>query len=183
MQGDEHSTAIDPAKRNDDDINLSVSVNSANLKIKKKKKKKGKQGLLANNEDHEGFSDLMFEDLTIGDDSSRMQCLSSSSTKPKQGNLINNLGEVKKIRSSVLHVDPRYLIAENELRRIFGSKVVSSFGRSHQIGNSRQSRGARRGNHNHRRTILISPSEHWPRWDGSLSMELLETKDGFHYFR
>lgn len=125
----------------------------------------------------------MFEDLSIGVDSSRMQCPSSSSTKPQYGNLKNNMGEVKKCRSSILHVEPWYLIAENELRRIFGSKVVSSFGKSHQIGNSRQSRGARRGNHNHRRTILITPSEHWPRWDGSLSMELLETKDGFHYFR
>lgn len=183
MQGDEHSTAIDHAKKNDDDIHVSTSVNSTNLKIQKKKKKKGKQGLLANNEEHGGFSDLMFEDLTIGDDSSRMQCLSSSSTKPQYGNLNNNMGKVKKCRSSILHADPRYLIAENELRRIFGSKVVSSFGRSHQIGKSRQSRGARRGSHNHRKTILISPSEHWPRWDGSLSMELLETKDGFHYFR
>lgn len=29
----------------------------------------------------------------------------------------------------------------------------------------------------------MTPSDFWARWDGSLSMELLETKDGIHYFR
>ncbi|KAK1388498.1 Transcription factor [Heracleum sosnowskyi] len=72
---------------------------------------------------------------------------------------------------------------ETELRRIFGSKVVNSLGKSHQTGPSRQNRGGRRGNHNHRKTILVSPLEHWPRWDGSFSMEYLETKDQYHYFR
>ncbi|KAF9601620.1 hypothetical protein IFM89_020914 [Coptis chinensis] len=34
-----------------------------------------------------------------------------------------------------------------------------------------------------RKTFLVSPSAHWPRWDGSLSMELLETKNGQHFFK
>ncbi|KAI8573341.1 hypothetical protein RHMOL_Rhmol01G0269600 [Rhododendron molle] len=33
------------------------------------------------------------------------------------------------------------------------------------------------------RTIIVSPSECWRRWDGSLSMELMETRDGYHYFK
>ncbi|CAN4076992.1 unnamed protein product [Withania somnifera] len=32
-------------------------------------------------------------------------------------------------------------------------------------------------------TILVCPLENWPRWDGSLSMELVETRDGICFFR
>ncbi|PKA55795.1 hypothetical protein AXF42_Ash012087 [Apostasia shenzhenica] len=84
---------------------------------------------------------------------------------------------------SVLTVDPKYLKAENELRKIFGSRVVSSFENNSVGGSSRQMYGVRRVTHNPRRTILVTPSSYWPRWDGSLSMELMETKDGLRYFR
>ncbi|KAG5231582.1 transcription factor [Salix suchowensis] len=90
---------------------------------------------------------------------------------------------VKQCAPSALQVDPKCLNPENELRRIFGSKVVKSFEKSNQASSSRQVIGGRRGAHHTRKTILVSPSEHWPRWDGSLSMEFLETKDGYHHFR
>nr|GEW96755.1 hypothetical protein [Tanacetum cinerariifolium] len=75
------------------------------------------------------------------------------------------------------------LSLDNELRRIFGSKVVDSVEKSNQAGSSRQNRQGRRVFHPHKKTITVSPSEHWPRWDGSLSMELLENKGGCYYFR
>lgn len=119
----------------------------------------------------------MLEDLSFGVDSSGGQ---NQVLKTKAEN-VN--GEGKRCATHVLQVDSRFLSADNELRRIFGSKVVSSFERSNQAGSSRQNRSGRHVNHSYRKTIIISPSEHWPRWDGSFSMELLENKNGCNYFR
>lgn len=162
-------------------ININSNVHSSiSSKSKKKKKKKSKADRLISNDNSDRLSSLMMENLATGVESTSIEDVpSTANSKPANGN-----GNYKKqFGSSVLHVDPKFLSAENELRRIFGSKVVNSFEKSHQAGSSRQARGGRRGSHSHRRTILVSPSEHWPRWDGSLSMELLETKEGVHYFR
>lgn len=155
-----------------------TKASSTSHKSKKKKKKKNKESSSSSN----GVKplDVMLEDLSFGSDSSGRQELTSF-VKPDNINVNGSL--VKGCTSSILQVDPRFLSAENELRRIFGSKVVNSFERSSQAGSSRQIRGGRRGSHNHRKTILVSPSDHWPRWDGSLSMKLLENKDGYNYFK
>lgn len=90
---------------------------------------------------------------------------------------------------SVLEIDPKYLNLENELKRMYGSKVVRSLESSSQGGgggpggSSRQGRLGRRGVHHITKTVLISPMENWARWDRSFSMEFLETKDGCNYFR
>ncbi|KAI8560843.1 hypothetical protein RHMOL_Rhmol04G0287200 [Rhododendron molle] len=107
----------------------------------------------------------------------------SGPLKAKPANVEVGDSLLKQCMTDILQVDPKYLRAENELRRIFGSKVVNSFQKNQQTRSSGQIRGGRRGSHNHRRVILVSPSEHWPRWDGSLLMEFLETRDGYHYFK
>ncbi|MBA0729815.1 hypothetical protein Golax_023145, partial [Gossypium laxum] len=149
------------------------SASTSNNKSKKKKQKKGKEGYLSTGK-RETPLDVNLEALALDIESSSQQ-----SGLTKQPGFEN----FKQSKPSVLHVDPKYLNVENELRRIFGSKVVKSFEKSNQSSSSRQVRGGRRGNHHIRKTVLISPSDHWPRWDGSLSMEFLETKDGYHYFR
>lgn len=149
-------------------------------KSKKKKKKKNMDGSLPSTNKGEEALDVILESLSFDHNSSSHQ---PGSTKGKASNVKVRDNVVKQCSSSLLQVDPKFLSAENELRRIFGSKVVSSFETNNQTGSSRQMRGGRRGGHNTRKTILVSPSEHWHRWDGSLSMELLETKDGYHYFR
>lgn len=123
---------------------------------------------------------MMSEKLSFAIESASPQ---SGLLKAKPANVTSGDIQVKQSASSILQVDPKFLNAENELRRIFGSKVVNSFEKGHQTGTSRQIRGGKRGSHNHRKTVLVSPLDHWPRWDGSLSMELLETRDGYHYFR
>lgn len=155
-----------------------TKVASSNHKSKKKKKKKNKESSSStkNSANSIGFT---LENLSFGVDSSGRQ-KRTSTVKPAY---VTKDSLVKGCTSSILQVDPRFLSAENELRRIFGSKVVNSFERSHQAGSSRQIRGGRRGSHNHRKTILVSPSDHWPRWDGSLSMELLENRDGYNCFK
>ncbi|WOK96482.1 hypothetical protein Cni_G05189 [Canna indica] len=150
------------------------AVPSSNRKSKKKKKK--------NKEENgaEKSLDSILEELSINTKQSKNQMMSDN--VKASGNEIHKNNR-KNDRSPVLAVDPKFLKAENELRKIFGSKVVNSFENQHGVGSSRQIHGGRRGAYNLRKTVLASPSTFWPRWDNSLSMELLETKDGMHYFR
>ncbi|XP_009773634.1 uncharacterized protein [Nicotiana sylvestris] len=152
-------------------------------KLKKKKKKKNKEKSQPRVEDNENSWNESLEQLSIKDDSSHLEHVAHDPGKSNTTNLNGRGKVVKWCTSSVLQVDPKFLNAENELKRIFGSRVVNSFEKSHQTGSSRQPRGGRRGSQNHRKTIIVSPLEHWPRWDGSLSMELVETRDGICYFR
>ncbi|XWS76775.1 hypothetical protein CRYUN_Cryun01aG0206700 [Craigia yunnanensis] len=155
------------------------AVSTSNNKSKKKKKKKSKEGS-SSTDKHETPLDVSLDTLSLDFNFSTHQ---SGPNKPISENAKAREDLVKQSTPSILQVDPKYLNVENELCRIFGSKVVKSFEKSNQSSSSRQVRGGRRGNHHIRKTVLISPSDHWPRWDGSLSMEFLETKDGYHYFR
>lgn len=154
-------------------------VSKSNPKSKKKKKKKSKDSS-SNKDRGEKELDQILENLSLDANYSNKQHVS---TEDKVANAKEQYRTVKQQSVSVLQVDPKYLNAENELRRIFGSKVVKSFESSNQASSSRPIRGVRRGHYNLRKTILVQPADHWPRWDGSLSMELLETKDGYNYFR
>ncbi|XP_061340890.1 uncharacterized protein LOC133287331 isoform X2 [Gastrolobium bilobum] len=157
-----------------------AAVSASNPKSKKKKKKKNKDSAVAAKTGGEKELDLILEDLSLDVNSSGEQHFS---TKGRAVNAKDRNKSVKQNVNSILQVDPKYLNAENELRRIFGSKVVKSFESSNQASGSRQIRGVRRGHYNLRKTVLVTPANHWPRCDDSLSMEFLETKDGYNYFR
>lgn len=154
------------------------TVLSSNLRSKKKKKK-SKKNSHTTTENPQKSLDESLENLSVDGNSSCHEYTASHSRQAK----MSNISGTNKSSIATLQIDPKFLSAENELRRIFGSKVVSSFERNSQSGSSRQAHGSRRGSSNHRKTILVHPSEHWPRWDGSLTMELLGTKDGINYFR
>ncbi|GMY09146.1 transcription factor 25 [Fagus crenata] len=172
---------VNIAKEEPSTLETKVDVVSAsNHKSKKKKKKRGKEGSLSSADKVEKPLDAILESFSLETNSSSHQ---GGPAKTKGANPKDEGKPVKQCVPSILQVDSKYLNAENELRRIFGSKVVKSFEKSHQAGSSRQIRGGRRGNLAHRKTIIVTPSDHWPRWDGSLSMEFLETRDGYHYFR
>ncbi|CAL9130134.1 unnamed protein product [Musa textilis] len=149
------------------------TIPSSNRKSKKKKKKNKDESKV------EKSLDSILEELSINTKPSNNQSLSENVKALGNEAHKNN----KNGRSSVLIVDPKYLKAENELRKIFGSKVVKSFENQHSVGSSRQMHGGRQAAYNLRKTYLASPSGLWPRWDNSMTMELLETKDGMHYFR
>ncbi|XP_076920047.1 uncharacterized protein LOC143581060 [Bidens hawaiensis] len=155
-----------------EDVKKNIATNQ---KAKKKKKKKNKVKESSSDKDDMNSLDLMLMDLSFGVDSFGGQH-QPTKTKPENG-------AGKRCTTNILQVDPKFLSADNELRRIFGSKVVNSFEKSNQAGSSRQGRSGRRVMHSYKKTIIISPSEHWPRWDGSLSMELIENKNGCNYFR
>ncbi|XP_071702498.1 uncharacterized protein [Rutidosis leptorrhynchoides] len=160
----------------DNKKNISANVNN-NKKSKKKKKNKKKNKEVSSSAGDMGSIDDILGGLSVGGNSS----VGRSRVSEKKVENVNGC------KTCVLQVDPRFLNAENELRRIFGSKVVSSFEKSNKAGSSRQGRPGRRVSVTHRKTVMVTPSEHWPRWDGSLSMELLEEKNkdrkGCNYFR
>ncbi|KAJ6686316.1 NULP1-RELATED [Salix purpurea] len=186
LQEDEPEIAGETVVGKDHKQELSVmksmtgAISTSNQKSKKKKKKKCKAGLPSITKKVEEPLDDTLDALSLDANSSRHQ-LGPTKTKPETSKLC--AGFVKQCAHSALQLDPKCLNPENELRRIFGYKVVKSFEKSNPDSSSRQVRGGRRGAHHSRKTILVSPSEHWPRWDGSLSMEFLETKDGYHHFR
>lgn len=170
----EHSSMDRPA---------ASTVSTRNAKSKKKKKKKKN----SNGEDKSLINDLESSNLKLENFSLEASSPGHQENPyPAKKKLLNADSDAKllkkQFKTSVLEVDPKFLSAENELRRIFGSRVVKSHERN-SSANPRMMRGGRRGNHSLKRTILISPSQHWPRWDGSLTMELLETREGVHYFR
>lgn len=160
----------------------SLPTVSVSKKLKKKKKKKNKEATISSGDRSRKSVDVDLEALSLDIDSSSHEARSNSKTSTSKGIKVYDT-VVRQCKPSILKVDPKFLNAENELRRIFGSKVVSSFENANQSGSSRQGRVGRRGGYGHRKCILVSPSDHWPRWDGSLSMELLETKEGNHLFR
>lgn len=145
-------------------------VSSSNHKPRKKKKKREKK----ESSHHNGLRkssdfDQILENLSID-------------VKNEKEHRRDHHSDIKEQAVSVLQVNQKYLNAEMELRRIFGSKVVKSF-ESSQVGSSRHTRGGRRGSHNTRKTMLVTPLDHWPRWDGSLSMEFLEASDRHNHLR
>ncbi|KAJ3681128.1 hypothetical protein LUZ60_015617 [Juncus effusus] len=156
-------------KESQPQIKTQSTTNSSNKNKSKKKKKKTKTQQPKKPED----LDSILQDLSLTPDT-------KPSTDP-------DAKPNKSASVSVLAVDPKHLKAENELKKIFGSKVVNSF--QNQAGTSgtgtgtRRNNGTRRGVHNPRKSLLVSPMPNWPKWDGSLSMELIETKNGVHYFR
>lgn len=161
-------------KEESSSLKHAAEVSTSNSKSKKKKKKKNKDSAVAGKTGGDKELDLILEDLSLNVNSSAEQPVS---TKDK-------IKSARQNTASILQVDPKYLNAENELRRIFGSKVVKSFENSNQASSSRQMRGVRgRGHYTLRKSVLVTPSDNWLRCDDSLSMQFLEIKNGYNYFR
>ncbi|KAJ0258155.1 hypothetical protein HA466_0070020 [Hirschfeldia incana] len=154
----------------DDEEKDKVQPPSKN-KSKKKKKKKSK----------ESRSNVVVKPDTTLDETLEAFSLGANSKQEEKA---------QETTKPVLEIDPKYLNLENELRRMYGSKVVRSLESSSSQGGAgggssrHQGRGGRRGGVHHiTKTVLITPMENWARWDRSFSMEFLETKDGYNYFR
>ena len=149
-------------------------------KKSKKKKKKTKGEPSSTKSKDEQSLDSILEDLSIEKKTTQQRGHQSDRAAGKE--IVTN--EATHGATSVLEIDPKHLKGENEMRRIFGSKVVDSFENQRNMpSSSRQVRGVRRVVHNPRKTLLVSPPSYWPPWDKSLTMHLLETKNGLNYFR
>ena len=174
----------DDDKQRTSSLKNSAQVSTSNPKLKKKKnkKKKNKDNAVSGKKGDEKELDLILEDLALNVNSSNEKHVS---TEGKAVNAKDKSRALKEDAVSILQVDPKHLSAENELIRIFGSKVVKSFENqnNNQPSSSRQMRGVRRVRHNLKKTVLVTPANTWLPCDDSLSMELLETKNGCYYFR
>lgn len=159
-------TEIDEEEKKDENADDNVQPPSKNKSKKKKKKKKKSKESRSN-------VVVVKPEITLAalslDANSKQEEEAQETTKPAASS------------RPVLEIDPKYLNLENELRRMYGSKVVRSLESSSSQGGGR---GGRRGGVHHiTKTVLITPMENWARWDRSFSMEFLETKDGYNYFR
>ncbi|KAF3555984.1 hypothetical protein F2Q69_00010306 [Brassica cretica] len=172
-ESEKEAEIYDEEEKKKDEEADTVQPPSSKNKSKNKKKKKTKESRSNVVVKPEITLDETLEALSLGANSKQEEEVQE--TKPASSR-------------PVLEIDPKYLNLENELRRMYGSKVVRSLESSSQSGgggggSSRQGRGGRRGVHHITKTVLITPMENWARWDRSFSMEFLETKDGYNYFR
>lgn len=79
----------------------------------------------------------------------------------------------------ILFIQTRHLNPNNELKRIFGSKIIQT---EHKRKNRSSGCGGRGSSHL-RSTFMVSCKENWPPVSKcGLSMNLIETKNGFQYF-
>ncbi|KAL8196648.1 hypothetical protein R6Q57_024943 [Mikania cordata] len=106
--------------KKEDDVKKSTATkaSSSNQKSKKKKKKKNKAKELSTNVDDADSLDLVLKDLSLEVDSFGGQ------NQPLKKKSENVNGAAKRCTTNILQVDPKFLSADNELRRIFGSKSI-----------------------------------------------------------
>ncbi|KAF6722648.1 Transcription factor 25 [Oryzias melastigma] len=132
-----------------------VSSKSGDRVKKKKKKKKTKVASKDGEEASSDNIDLLLENL-----------------EQSNGVGLQNEDCGGSDRRSVVHVEHRNLNPETELKRYFGARAV--------LGDLRP---RQRNRHFHRSTWMTSPKDSWPRFARpGISMTLLESKDGIHYF-
>ncbi|MCO5611901.1 hypothetical protein L7F22_066160 [Adiantum nelumboides] len=144
-------------------------------KAKKKKTKKGKK--------------VSGPEIPVEDDVDQLLKSFSVSQKEEESTRASTSNGINVNYGNILTVDTRQLRAEDELKRIFGSKVINAVereGTNNSYGGLRRRQGLRpktgRGNFM-KRTTLVTPREMWPFWDDSISMELTHIKDGLQYFK
>lgn len=143
----------------DDDQKMDNENAPATDSLKRKKKKKKKKVKETKDEDVEAVAQEVKEMLGETDH--------MSSTAPPSHH-------TPTAARSLLSIDYRHLQPENEMRRIFGSKVVQA------DSGKRKARG--RGVT--RATKLVVPRYNWPHVGKSgITMNLIETKQNQHYFK
>ncbi|KAL3700030.1 hypothetical protein R1sor_018052 [Riccia sorocarpa] len=173
----------DESQRQSDQQNVSCAAStsaSESVKARKKKnksKKKGKQQQQSSSDEKIHGADVESVDQLLSMLGERNDEASSST---RDGSSAGR--RMPDAYDKHLGADMKHLRAEDELRRIFGSKVINSvesgFQRRRQGASRRTGRGMP-----WRRSVLVVPMEHWARWDGGISMECTEVKDGRQYFR
>lgn len=96
----------------------------------------------------------------------------AASSAGTSGDTIAPLGSL----ASLLAVEPRFLNAGGELRRLFGKGVAAGEGggrphRGEQLPGMPRVRGAPRAVKTLKKTVFVTPKPQWPRFDGSIKME------------
>lgn len=85
----------------------------------------------------------------------------------------------KNEKTPLLGTENQQLSIEKELKRIFGAKVVQA-GIAEDERTRQLPRGRRRVL---KKGLIVSPRDHWPKFEGGLTMEFLGEKDGQKLFQ
>ncbi|KAG0556957.1 hypothetical protein KC19_11G090600 [Ceratodon purpureus] len=156
---------------------LKKGVLTANLGKSKKKKNKGKRKEKTTVE-----SSPAIEEESVDEMLERLVRQNEESASTSDPLIVPDIDPFE-----ILGVDPRYLRAEDELRRIFGSKVINAVEKggdgAGMLAGRRRQQPHGGGRVSSKKTLLVSPHDHWPRPEGGLSMECIDTKDGLNFFR
>ncbi|XP_050301133.1 transcription factor 25 [Anthonomus grandis grandis] len=159
-------------KEDDNETEAAKSCEGDNvheLVKKKRKKRKKKSGKHSTHRSSEDNADIDEVERSIKEVNRLLgEC-------PKIASMDNQMVQDRPPDTkTVLTVQHKHLNPNNELKRIFGSKVV-------QAEHKRKNRGGSRTQL--KRTWMVACRDNWPQVSKSgLSMSLLETKDGVQYF-
>ena len=142
--------------KEDDDLESTrdpPAVPQGEKKKKKRKKKSGKKLAVASTSEDNKEDDLDDIDKTV-----RWVEANDPSDRISNSNTVNDDTVDSKAAKKVLLVENKHLNPENEMKRIFGSRVVASEANQRQ----KKGRGGRGHQVHHRSTLLVTPKPQWP---------------------
>ncbi|XP_044763119.1 transcription factor 25 isoform X2 [Coccinella septempunctata] len=157
-------------KEDDNETEAPMDVVEVNQELKRKKKKKKKKGKYVNTQrSSEENPDIDEVERSVRE----VNKLLGETYDPNVSAVATSQKFEKINLKGVLHVQHKHLNANNELKRIFGSRII-------QTEQKRKNRGSR----TYTKAVWMSNcKENWPQVGKSgISMNLLETKDGVQYF-
>ncbi|KAK6495238.1 hypothetical protein TWF481_003264 [Arthrobotrys musiformis] len=140
-------------------------------KSKKKKKNKGKsKAAAAAAEEDKDDDDKEFD--------SALQALKSTTISSSTGTASSSRSSPSALLNTLLHIDPRHLDLENEMRKLFGRSATRETPQDSSRTNRSRLPGASTRALSSRRNPFVQPGENWPRdSSGGLSMDLLSKSD------
>ncbi|KAF3203807.1 hypothetical protein TWF192_000665 [Orbilia oligospora] len=163
-QDDDENDVLEPPSTTSTSTSTAPSKSKKNKK--KKKKNKGKSKAISEDKEEDDNGDKDFDEALQALKSTTISSstpTSSSSSSPSS--LLNTL----------LHVDPRHLDLENEMRKLFGRSATRENPQDTRPQRTRNLPGSSTPRTlSSRRNPFVQPSENWPRdSSGGLSMDLL----------
>ena len=142
--------------KEDDDLESSkepIVVAQVEKKKRRRKKKSGKKLAVASSEDNiDKRDDLDDIDETVRWVEANVGPSTVVFSPSKEDVAASN------INKKILLVENKHLNPENEMKRIFGSRVVAS----ENTQRHKKGRGGRGGQVHHRATLLVTPKPSWP---------------------
>ncbi|XP_076272258.1 nuclear localized protein 1 [Rhynchophorus ferrugineus] len=161
-------------KEDDNETEAAKSCEGENIHEsvkKKRRKRKKKSGKQPNHRSSEDNADIDEVERSVRE----VNRLLGENVSPKVATPINQKGHERgTYKKTILSVQHKHLNPSNELKRIFGSKII-------QAEHKRKSRVGTRGHL--KNTWMVSCKDNWPQVGKSgLSMSLAETKGGLQYF-
>ncbi|KAF3313617.1 hypothetical protein TWF173_005905 [Orbilia oligospora] len=162
-QDDDENDVLEPPSTTSTSTSTAPSKSKKNKK--KKKKNKGKSKAISEDKEEDDNDDKDFDEALQALKSTTISSTPTSSSSSSPSSLLNTL----------LHIDPRHLDLENEMRKLFGRSATRENPQDTRPLRTRNLPGSSTPRTlSSRRNPFVQPSENWPRdSSGGLSMDLL----------